>query len=95
MDVQKLLAEVQAKADANGDGKITVDDVQAFASQYGVDQQLVDGLKAKADANGDGKVGLADIKSATEQFHLDQATADAQGVLGDLKDKLFGGNDAK
>lgn len=95
MDVQKLLAGVQAKADANGDGKITVDDVQAFAGQYGVDQKLVDGLKAKADANGDGKVDLEDIKAATEQFHLDQAASEAQGVLGDLKDKLFGDNDVK
>ena len=45
MDFQKLLTDAQAKADANGDSKLTADDIQALASQYGLDQSLVDGLK--------------------------------------------------
>ena len=91
MDIQKLLADAQAKADTNGDGKLTADDLQALASQHGVDQSLVDGLKAKGDVNGDGKVDLEDIKAAAGKFNLGGATEQAQGVIGGLKDKFFGG----
>lgn len=95
MDFQKLLTDAQAKADANGDSKLTADDIQALASQYGLDQSLVDGLKEKGDVNGDGTVNIEDLKEAASQFNLGGVAEQAQGVLGDLKNKLFGSNDAK
>ena len=81
MDFQKMINDAKAKADANSDGKLSTDDLDGLAKQYGVDPKHLDGLKAKADANGDGKIDLEDVKSGFS--NLDD-------IAGSLKDKMFG-----
>ena len=73
-----LFDDIKAKADINGDGKITAADLEGLKD--GVNNDTLDQLKAKADSNGDGKLDLADLKDAG---------SDIGGTLGSLKDKLF------
>lgn len=82
MDIQKIIADAQAKADANGDGKLSIEDLDHLAQKHGLDPKVLDGFKAKADANGDGRVGLEDLQSGVGQLG-NMATT--------FKDKLFGG----
>ena len=82
MDIQKVIADAQAKADANGDGKLSVEDLDALAKEHGIDPKVLDGVKAKADANGDGRIGFEDLKSGVGQLG---------DMVAGLKDKLFGG----
>ena len=44
MDIQKVIADAQAKADANGDGRIGFEDLQSGVGQLG---DMVAGLKDK------------------------------------------------
>ncbi len=81
MDFQKMLADAQAKADTNGDGKLTMDDVDALAKRHGIDPKMVDDLKTKGDVNGDGKVDLEDLKAGF---------GNAGTMFEDAKSKLFG-----
>ena len=73
-----LFDDIKAKADTNGDGKITAADLEGLKD--GVNNDTLDQLKAKADSNGDGRLDLADLKDAG---------SDIGGTLGSLKDKLF------
>ncbi len=73
-----IFDDLKAKADANGDGKISKEDLESLRDKLPAD--TLDGLKAKADANGDGKLDLADLKD------LGGNLGDA---LGGLKDKLL------
>ncbi len=81
MDIQKIIADAQAKADANGDGKLSVDDLDELAQKHGIDPQILEGFKQKADANGDGRIGFEDLQSGVGQLGT---------MVNDLKDKLFG-----
>lgn len=56
-----LLEDAKARADANGDGKLTADDLKALGEQFKNNDTLKQ-LQAKADANNDGKVDLSDAK---------------------------------
>ena len=82
MDIQKIITDAQTKADANGDGKLSTEDIDTLAEKHGIDSRVVDTLKAKADANGDGRLGVEDLQSGAAQLG-DMATS--------FKDKLFGG----
>ncbi len=73
-----IFDDLKAKADANGDGKLTKDDLEALRDKLPADK--VDELKKKADTNSDGKVDLADLKDLG---------GDVGSVLGGLKDKFF------
>ena len=81
MNIQHMINDAKAQADANGDGKLTHDDLSALAEKHGIDQATTDSLTAKADANGDGKMDLEDLKAGL---------GNASGMLGDIKDRLFG-----
>lgn len=76
-----LLDDLKAKADANGDGKLTSADLEDLKKTYADQLPKLDELKAKADGNGDGKLDLADAKGAF---------ANLGDSLSGLKDKLFG-----
>jgi hypothetical protein len=73
-----LFDDIKAKADTNGDGKITAADLEGLKD--GVNNDTLDQLKAKADSNGDGRLDLADLKDAG---------SDIGGTLASPKDKLF------
>jgi hypothetical protein len=61
MNIQSIIAEAHARADANNDGKLTVGDIESMANDHGIDKTVVDALKKHADTNGDGKVSPEDI----------------------------------
>ncbi len=82
MNLQSVIAEAQARADANGDGKLSVEDIQSLANEHGLDAGLVDKLKQHADANGDGKLDPADIGDALKN---------PGSLIDSLKD-MFSGN---
>lgn len=72
-----LVDDLQAKADVNGDGKLSVEDLEALKD--GVNNEQLDQLKSLADQNGDGKIDLEDAKNF-----------DFNGVVDAVKDKLGG-----
>lgn len=101
MSLPQFLSDAQHKADANGDGKLSFEDIQALASQHGLDRTILDDLKAKNDVNNDGKIDLEDLKSTAAKFnfedmqrHAGNAFEDASKNAGEMfdnaKDKLFG-----
>lgn len=57
-----LFAEVQKRADANGDGKLSLDDIASLKEQFPDQAGLLDKAKEIADQNGDGKLDLADVQ---------------------------------
>ncbi len=71
-----LLGEVKKRADANGDGKLSIEDLNSLKEQFPDQAGLLDKAKAIADQNGDGKVDLGDLKN----FNL----GDVAGQLGSL-----------
>lgn len=71
-----LLDDLKAKADVNGDGKITKEDLEALKS--GDNADMVDKLKGLADQNDDGKLNLDDVKN----FDLGDTISDAKNVFG-------------
>ncbi len=92
MDIQKLIEDARAKADVNGDGKLTFDDLSELASKHGIDGKVVDDLKAKSDTNGDGKVDINDLQAGLGELKttLGDAAKDPAGFVDDLKNTLFG-----
>ena len=74
MDFIKIL---QQKADANGDGKITKEDLEQVKDTLSKHNDTLQKLKDKADANGDGKVDLDEAKKSLND-------------ISNLKDTLFG-----
>lgn len=57
-----LFAEVQKHADANSDGKLSIDDLNGLKEQFPDQAGLLDKAKEIADQNGDGKLDLADVQ---------------------------------
>jgi len=72
-----LVDDLQAKADVNGDGKLSVEDLEALKD--GANNEQLDQLKSLADQNGDGKIDLEDAKNF-----------DFNNVIDAVKDKLGG-----
>ncbi len=81
MDAQDILAEAQARADSNGDGKLNVRDLDALRQRYKLDETFVDELKTRSDANGDGKVEVNDLKAGLGNF---------RDMFTNSRNKLFG-----
>lgn len=72
-----LLDDLQAKADLNGDGKLSMDDLANAKDKLTPEQW--EKLQEIGDRNGDGKVDMADLK----EFNLGD-------VVNDIKDSLGG-----
>lgn len=81
VDIKNILAEAQARADANGDGKLSIEDLSALKEEYGLDASFLDNLKTKIDANVDGKIDLADLQGGLGNIG---------GVIDDFKNQFFG-----
>ena len=71
-----LIDDIKAKADKNGDGKASKEDLESLRD--GNNDGVIDKLKSIADQNGDGKISLDDVKSI-----------DLGATFGDIKNKLF------
>ena len=63
-----LLDDLQAKADLNGDGKLSVEDLEK--------------LKGLADQNGDGKIDFEDAKSFNFDNVVDVVKDKLSGIFG-------------
>jgi len=73
-----LLDDLKAKADQNGDGKLTLADLEKFKDK--LPKGRLDELKKLADRNGDGKVSFDDIKS----IDFGDLLSDAKNEFGSL-----------
>lgn len=58
-----LFSEVKKLADANGDGKLSTDDIAALREKYPEQSGMLDKAKELADQNNDGKVDLRDLQN--------------------------------
>ena len=72
-----LLDDLQAKADLNGDGKLSTEDLESLKD--GLNNEELEKLKDLADHNNDGKIDIEDIKGI-----------DMGAVVDAVKDKLGG-----
>lgn len=70
-----LIDDIKAKADANGDGKINKDDLEALRT--GENSQKIDELKSLADQNDDGQLNFEDVKN----FDLGDSVNDAKNMF--------------
>ena len=82
MDFHSILAEAQARADANNDGKLSIEDLRELAHEHNLSPETFDNLRAKADANGDGHIDPNDLKTSLGQHGTD--------IMSDMKNKFFG-----
>jgi Ca2+-binding EF-hand superfamily protein len=82
MDLDSILAEAHARADANNDGKLSLDDLRELAHAHNLSPETFDNLRAKADANGDGHIDPNDLKTSLELHSTD--------IISDMKNKFFG-----
>lgn len=78
-----LLDDIRAKADQNGDGKLSLDDLEALRS--GDNGNVIDRLKESVTGK-DGKLDFNDIKN----LNLDELKNDASSILNQAKDSLGG-----
>lgn len=56
-----LLDDLKAKADLNGDGRLSAEDLEGLKD--GANNEQIEKLKDAADQNGDGKLDLEDVKN--------------------------------
>ena len=93
MDISKTIADAKAKADTNGDGKLSVDDLQFLAQNDDVDAGVIDNLKEMADANDDGKIDFEDVRNGLQDFGdmMGNAGQHFGNTVDDMKDTMFGG----
>lgn len=73
-----LFDDLKTKADLNGDGKLSIDDLASVKDKISTEQW--EKLQAIADRNDDGKIDMADIKG----FDFGKALDDLKGSLGDI-----------
>ncbi len=73
-----LLDDLKAKADVNGDGTLSADDLAELRDKISPEQ--FDQLKQLADRNSDGSINFDDIKN----FDLGAAADDLKSTLGGL-----------
>lgn len=77
-----LFDEIKAKADANGDGALTLDDLSELQQNHPELGAQLDQLKQQADANGDGKIDFNDIGNFLQGLQGTQG--DVLGKIGEL-----------
>ena len=73
-----LIDDIKAKADQNGDGKISTADLESLKNGNNNDQ--LDKLKDLADQNDDGKLNFDDVKG----FDFGKTISQAKDSLGGL-----------
>lgn len=73
-----LFDDIKAKADANGDGKLTKDDLNDLEGKVPADK--LEELKNIADQNHDGKVDFADVQN----FNFGDSFKKAKDSLGGM-----------
>lgn len=73
-----LLDDIKAKADANGDGKLSVDDLTELKDKLPSDK--LDELRQLADQNDDGKINVEDLKN----FNIGDVLGNAKDSLGSI-----------
>ena len=93
MDFSKTIADAKAKADTNGDGKLSIDDLHSLAQDHGVDSGVIDNLKDMADANDDGKIDFEDVRNGLQDFGdmMGDAGQHVGNTVDGMKDRMFGG----
>lgn len=64
--------------DADGDGKISLEEVRQFYQAYAMDEDLAPKAFEKLDVDGDGFLSQSEIKDAVAQFYL-SSDPDARG----------------
>jgi Ca2+-binding EF-hand superfamily protein len=57
----ELLNQLTQLADKNGDGKLSVEDLESLKG--GANDQILQQLQDKADQNGDGKLDISDLQN--------------------------------
>ena len=94
MDISKIVADAKAKADANGDGKLSIDDIQEVSRSHTIDSDVIDSLKDTADSNNDGRVDFEDVRNSIEDFGdmLGNAGRNIGNTIDDISGRMFGGN---
>lgn len=75
-----LLDDIKAKADTNGDGRLSVEDLESLKD--GSNNEQIDKLEQVADQNGDGKIGLDDISNFDFGETLNQVKDAFGGMFG-------------
>jgi hypothetical protein len=79
-----ILDDIKAKADANGDGKVNLDDLESLRNDQ--NSEAIDSLKERATGS-DGKLDLGDLGNLNLE-NLKGAAGDAfeaaKGSFGDL-----------
>jgi Ca2+-binding EF-hand superfamily protein len=70
-----LFDDLKKRADVNGDGKITKDDLTALNTPE--NKSKIDELRKSADRNGDGKLNMSDVKN----IDFKQAAQDIKNVF--------------
>ena len=83
-----LFDDIKAKADANGDGKISLDDLESFKG--GDNDNIIDELKEKF-LGSDGKISIDDLAN----LNLDTIKKNAGDVVDNVKSSLGGLFDRK
>ncbi|HMS93240.1 MAG TPA: EF-hand domain-containing protein [Candidatus Saccharibacteria bacterium] len=73
-----LLDDLKAKADVNGDGKLSAEDLASLKDKISPEQ--FDQLKQLADRNDDGSINFDDVKS----LDLGGIVDDIKGAVGGL-----------
>lgn len=82
MNINDLLSDAKARADVNGDGKLSLQDIESLRDKFGIDTKHFDTLRSKLDASGDGKLDINDLAGGLGSIG---------GTINDLKEKFFGG----
>lgn len=73
-----LLDDIKSKADANGDGKLSPEDLEDLRGHLPDDK--LNQLKEMADQNDDGKLDFSDVQN----FNFDATLEDLKGSIGGL-----------
>ncbi len=76
-----LLDDMKAKADANGDGKLSMEDLADLKDKLPLDK--LEQLQHIADSNDDGKINIDDLKNL-DLGSIGSAIDDAKGLFGKI-----------
>lgn len=94
MDFSETIADAKVKADTNGDGRLSVEDLDSLEQGHDVDSGVFDNLRDMADANDDGKIDFEDVKNGLEDFGdmMSDAGQHIGKTVDDMRDRMFGGD---
>lgn len=72
-----FIDDIKAKADANGDGKLTFEDLEHLKESHPEANEQLSKLQTRADANDDGKIDFSDARGM-----FDDAMNNLGGIFG-------------